>query len=50
VIVASGISMQFVAKLLFSGVSVKFGGGYRHGLIPANGNGKATFLNIFATT
>jgi ATPase subunit of ABC transporter with duplicated ATPase domains len=42
VIVASGIAMQFGAKPLFSDVSVKFGGGYRYGLIGANGSGKAT--------
>ena len=34
-IVASGISMQFGAKPLFSDVSLKFGGGNRYGLIGA---------------
>jgi len=46
VIVASGIAMQFGAKLLFSDVSVKFGGGNRYGLIGANGCGKSTFMKI----
>ena len=38
--------MQFGAKPLFSDVSVKFGGGYRYGLIGANGSGKSTFMKI----
>jgi len=38
--------MQFGAKLLFSDVSVKFGGGNRYGLIGANGCGKSTFMKI----
>jgi len=46
VIVASGIAMQFGAKLLSSDVSVKFGGGNRYGLIGANGCGKSTFMKI----
>ena len=45
-IVASGIAMQFGAKPLFTDVSVKFGGGYRYGLIGANGSGKSTFMKI----
>ncbi len=45
-IVASGITMQFGAKPLFSDVSVKFGGGNRYGLIGANGCGKSTFMKI----
>ena len=45
-IVASNIAMQFGAKPLFSDVSVKFGGGYRYGLIGANGCGKSTFMKI----
>jgi ATPase subunit of ABC transporter with duplicated ATPase domains len=45
-IVASGIAMQFGAKPLFSDVSVKFGGGYRYGLIGANGSGKSTFMKV----
>jgi ATPase subunit of ABC transporter with duplicated ATPase domains len=49
-IVASGISMQFGAKPLFSDVSVKFCGGDRYSLIGANGSGKSTFLNIFTNT
>ena len=43
-IVASGIAIQFGAKLLFSDVTVKFGGGNRYGLIGANGCGKSTFM------
>jgi ATPase subunit of ABC transporter with duplicated ATPase domains len=46
VIVASGIAIQFGAKPLFAGVSVKFGGGNRYGLIGANGCGKSTFMKI----
>jgi len=46
VIVTSGISIQFGAKPLFEGVSVKFGGGNRYGLIGANGSGKSTFMKI----
>src|SRR5438128_11807672 len=38
--------MQFGAKLLFSDVSVKFGGGNRYGLIGANGCGKSTLMKI----
>ncbi len=45
-IVTSGISVQFGAKPLFEGVSVKFGDGNRYGLIGANGSGKSTFMKI----
>ncbi len=45
-IVTSGISMQYGARPLFEGVSVKFGGGNRYGLIGANGCGKSTFMKI----
>ncbi|MEA3193556.1 MAG: hypothetical protein QOD26_1889 [Betaproteobacteria bacterium] len=45
-IVASGISMQFGPQILFSNVTVKFGGGNRYGLIGANGSGKSTFMKI----
>lgn len=38
--------MQFGAKPLFENISVKFGEGYRYGLIGANGCGKSTFMNI----
>ena len=38
--------MQFGAKPLFEGVSVKFGEGNRYGLIGANGCGKSTFMKI----
>jgi len=46
VLVASNITMQFGAKPLFENVSVKFGEGYRYGLIGANGSGKSTFMKI----
>jgi ATPase subunit of ABC transporter with duplicated ATPase domains len=46
VIVASGIAMQFGVEPLFSDVTVKFGGGYRYGLIGANGSGKSTIAKI----
>ncbi len=45
-LVASNITMQFGAKPLFENVSVKFGEGYRYGLIGANGSGKSTFMKI----
>ena len=45
-IVASGIAMQFGVEPLFSVVSVKFGGGYRYGLVGANGSGKSTTMKI----
>src|SRR3954465_1317183 len=45
-IVASGIAMQFGPQVLFSNVTVKFGGGNRYGLIGANGSGKSTFMKI----
>ena len=38
--------MQFGAKPLFENVNVKFGEGYRYGLIGANGAGKSTFMKI----
>ncbi|MBP8214189.1 MAG: ABC-F family ATPase [Propionivibrio sp.] len=47
-LVASNITMQFGAKPLFENVSVKFGEGYRYGLIGANGSGKSTFMKIIA--
>jgi len=46
VLVANNITMQFGAKPLFENVSVKFGEGYRYGLIGANGAGKSTFMKI----
>jgi len=46
VIVASGVTMQFGPQVLFSNVTVKFGGGNRYGLIGANGSGKSTFMKI----
>ncbi len=38
--------MHFSGKPLFENVSVKFGEGYRYGLIGANGSGKSTFMKI----
>ncbi len=38
--------MQFGPKPLFENISAKFGGGYRYGLIGANGCGKSTFMKI----
>ena len=45
-LIANNITMQFGAKPLFENVSVKFGEGYRYGLIGANGAGKSTFMKI----
>ncbi|MBS1197554.1 MAG: transporter related protein, partial [Proteobacteria bacterium] len=45
-LVAANITMQFGAKPLFENVNVKFGAGYRYGLIGANGAGKSTFMKI----
>ena len=45
-LVAANITMQFGAKPLFENVNVKFGEGYRYGLIGANGAGKSTFMKI----
>ena len=45
-LVANNITMQFGAKPLFENVSVKFGEGFRYGLIGANGAGKSTFMKI----
>ena len=47
-LVVANITMQFGAKPLFENVSVKFGEGYRYGLIGANGSGKSTFMRIIA--
>ncbi|MDR3352985.1 MAG: ABC-F family ATPase [Zoogloeaceae bacterium] len=44
--IAANITMQFGAKPLFENVNVKFGGGFRYGLIGANGAGKSTFMKI----
>jgi ATPase subunit of ABC transporter with duplicated ATPase domains len=38
--------MQFGPQVLFTNVTVKFGGGNRYGLIGANGSGKSTFMKI----
>ena len=42
----SNVSIQFGAKPLFEGVTVKFGDGNRYGLIGANGCGKSTLVKI----
>jgi ATPase subunit of ABC transporter with duplicated ATPase domains len=42
----ANVSIQFGAKPLFEGVSVKFADGNRYGLIGANGSGKSTFMKI----
>ncbi|MBB6091980.1 ATPase subunit of ABC transporter with duplicated ATPase domains [Povalibacter uvarum] len=44
----SNVSIQFGAKPLFEGVTVKFGDGNRYGLIGANGSGKSTFMKILS--
>jgi ATPase subunit of ABC transporter with duplicated ATPase domains len=46
VLVAANVTMQFGVKPLFENVNVKFGEGYRYGLIGANGAGKSTFMKI----
>ena len=48
-ITTANITMQFGAKPLFENVSVKFGNGYRYGLIGANGCGKSTFMEILGS-
>ena len=45
-LIANNITMQFSAKPLFENVNVKFGEGFRYGLIGANGAGKSTFMKI----
>jgi len=47
-LIASNITMQFGAKPLFENVNVKFGDGFRYGLIGANGAGKSTFMKILS--
>ena len=42
----SNIAIQFGAKPLFEGVTVKFADGNRYGLIGANGCGKSTLIKI----
>jgi ATPase subunit of ABC transporter with duplicated ATPase domains len=42
----SNVSIQFGAKPLFEGVTVKFSDGNRYGLIGANGCGKSTLMKI----
>ncbi|MDR0234183.1 MAG: ABC-F family ATPase [Zoogloeaceae bacterium] len=49
-LVASNITMQFGAKPLFENVNIKFGEGFRYGLIGANGAGKSTFMKILCGT
>src|SRR5215470_2049086 len=43
----SNVGIQFGAKPLFEGVTVKFADGNRYGLIGANGCGKSTLMKIF---
>ncbi|MFA6636284.1 MAG: ATP-binding cassette domain-containing protein [Candidatus Omnitrophota bacterium] len=45
---ASGVSLQFGKRKLFSGVNITFEKGNCYGLIGANGSGKSTFLKILA--
>ena len=42
----ANIAVQFSAKPLFEGVTVKFVDGNRYGLIGANGSGKSTFMKV----
>jgi ATPase subunit of ABC transporter with duplicated ATPase domains len=42
----SNVAIQFGAKPLFEGVTVKFSDGNRYGLIGANGSGKSTLMKI----
>ncbi|HVW69880.1 MAG TPA: ABC-F family ATPase [Steroidobacteraceae bacterium] len=42
----SNITVQFGAKPLFEGVTVKFSDGNRYGLIGANGCGKSTLIKV----
>ena len=45
-VTASNVAIQFGAKPLFEGVTVKFSDGNRYGLIGANGCGKSTLMKI----
>src|SRR5215813_14393967 len=45
-LVASNVAIQFGAKPLFEGVTVKFSDGNRYGLIGANGCGKSTLMKV----
>src|SRR6185369_8674408 len=42
----ANVAVQFSAKPLFEGVTVKFVDGNRYGLIGANGCGKSTFMKV----
>src|SRR5712664_3748424 len=42
----TNVAIQFGAKPLFEGVTVKFSDGNRYGLIGANGCGKSTLMKI----
>jgi ATPase subunit of ABC transporter with duplicated ATPase domains len=46
VITVANVTVQFGEKPLFEDVSVKFGDGYRYGLIGANGSGKTTLMKV----
>jgi ATPase subunit of ABC transporter with duplicated ATPase domains len=48
VIVASQHHHAVRGQALFSNLSVKFGGGSRHGLIGANGCGRSTIVKILS--
>jgi len=47
-ITASGVTLQFGGRKLFSDVNITFTQGNCYGLIGANGSGKSTFLNILS--
>ena len=42
----TNVAIQFGAKPLFEGVTVKFSDGNRYGLIGANGCGKSTLMRV----
>lgn len=46
-LIANNITMQFGARPVRERL-LKFGEGYRYGLIGANGSGKSTFMKILA--
>jgi len=45
---ATGVSLQFGKRKLFSEVNINFASGNCYGLIGANGSGKSTFLKILS--
>ena len=44
----ANLAVQFGAKPLFEGVTVKLADGNRYGLIGANGSGKSTLMKVLA--